>query len=90
MPLLTGNRMGDSKWYFGETMDKLMLYGREYYTGIRFLGLSKGDMVRLADSVKCKGIRSSIEITPKLKMELPGDLASPRSGIAMVWVSICH
>lgn len=90
MLLLIGNRMGDSKWYFGEIMDKLMFYGREYYIGIWFFGLSKGDMVRLVDLVKCKGIRSFIEIILKLKMELLGDLVSLRFGIVMVWVSICY
>lgn len=38
-------------------MDKLMLYGKEYYPDIRFLRFTKGVMVRHTDTVKCKGIR---------------------------------
>lgn len=75
---------GDSKWYFGETVD-----GREYYTDVQFLRLSKGVMVRHADTVKCKGKRNSREIARKLKVELPGDLASPLPAL-LRFGCVCH
>lgn len=89
MSLLIGNRTGNCRWYFGITMDKLMLGNGEHaYTDIRFLGLSQG--CGYADTVRCNGIKKNIvEAAQKLKIELPNDLAIPLSAIAVVWLSIC-
>lgn len=61
--------------------------GEHAYTDIRVLGSSQG--CGYADTVKCKGIKNTMEAAQKLKIELPNDLAIPISAIAMVWLSIC-